>query len=43
MAASRLEGGPGSWAWLAWPVLAGLTAVLLGLLEPVPSASAGNG
>ena len=31
---SRLEDGPGAWAWLAWPVLAGLTAVLLGLLEP---------
>ena len=34
LAVSRLEGGPGSWAWLAWPLVAGVTAVLLGLLEP---------
>jgi len=34
LAASRLEVGPGAWTWLAWPVLAGATAVLLGLLEP---------
>src|SRR5918994_1188314 len=31
----RLEHGPGAWTWLAWPVLAGLTTVGLGQLEPV--------
>ena len=35
LAASRLEAGPGRWVWLAWPLLAGAAAVLLGLLEPV--------
>jgi pilus assembly protein TadC len=34
LAVSRLDSGPGNWAWLAWPVLAGVTAVLLGVLEP---------
>jgi Flp pilus assembly protein TadB len=34
LAASRLDGGPGAWAWLAWPVLAVATVVLLGVLEP---------
>src|SRR5918998_1071078 len=27
LAGARLEVGPGAWTWLAWPVLAGLTAV----------------
>jgi pilus assembly protein TadC len=34
LAVSRLDAGPGVWAWLAWPVLAGATVVLLGGLEP---------
>ena len=34
LAGVRLELGPGAWIWLAWPVLAGLTAVGLGWLEP---------
>jgi pilus assembly protein TadC len=34
LAGSRLEAGPGLWAWLAWPVVAAAAAVLLGLLEP---------
>jgi Flp pilus assembly protein TadB len=34
LSVSRLEPGPGSWAWLAWPLVAGLATVLLGLLEP---------
>lgn len=34
LAASRFEAGPGPWVWLAWPLIAGGTAVLLGLLEP---------
>ena len=33
-AASRLEAGPGAWAWLAWPALTAATALLLGVLEP---------
>lgn len=35
LAVSRVDAGPGAWAWLAWPVVAGASAVLLGVLEPV--------
>jgi len=34
LAVSRLDAGPGGWAWLAWPVVTAATVVLLGLLEP---------
>lgn len=34
LASSRVAPGLGLWVWLAWPVIAVLGAVLLGMLEP---------
>lgn len=33
-AAAGLAAGPGRWVWIGWPLLAGLAAVGLGMLEP---------